>query len=49
MFLCDVGAEVDITEWGLALMNINMLRGQDRTILELVKEHNTKMKARAYG
>ncbi|XP_076106776.1 uncharacterized protein LOC143075292 [Mytilus galloprovincialis] len=49
MFLCDVGAEVDITEWGLALMNINMLRRQDRTILELVKEHNTKMKARAYG
>lgn len=49
VFLCDVGAEVDITEWGLALMNINMLRGQDRTILELVKEHNTKMKARAYG
>ncbi|CAG2254282.1 unnamed protein product [Mytilus edulis] len=48
-FLCDIGAEVDITEWGLALMNINMLRGQDRTILELVKEHNTKMKARSYG
>ncbi|CAC5361176.1 unnamed protein product [Mytilus coruscus] len=48
-FLCDVGAEVDITEWGLALMNIGMLRGQDRTILELVKEHNTRMKARAYG
>ncbi|CAG2223395.1 unnamed protein product [Mytilus edulis] len=38
IFLCDVGAEVDITEWGLALMNINMLREDKITILELITE-----------
>lgn len=35
--LCDIGAVVDVKEWGLAMMNIKMMSGKDRELLEMIQ------------